>query len=151
MKYTLLTVLAIVLLSGCSYVTEDEAKEIEEEMEQTSEIIGSELISVVDEMNQELNEAANQVQEIYIDEGEQAIIVRDVLLPLNEEGYDNLYGYIEESKYENIEQMRENGEVLYIEEQTEVEVLERDYLQARVRIESTDEEGYLPVKYLEQL
>lgn len=150
-KKILTTILSVGLLTGCSSALEQQADETEIEVEETAALIEAEVKVIAESMRLELDSAVESADEVVVTSGEEAIIVRDVLLPLEEEGYDNLYGYIELSDYTKIEEMRQAGNLLLIEEDTEVEVLEINLYQAKVKIDATGIEGYIPAKYLEQV
>ncbi|MBM7662992.1 hypothetical protein JOC85_003818 [Bacillus mesophilus] len=152
MMQKLIIILAIVLLGGCSsQVVDYQTEELETEMNQAKEILESEVREVVTTMKQDLSETADEADKLFVSEGETAEITRDVLVPVKESVYEDLYGYIEASNYENIEKMIQAGELLLVEEDTKVKVIERGYDQVKVRIESIEEVGYVPVRYLEQI
>lgn len=150
MKKTLTVILSVGLLTGCSSALEQQADETEIEIEQTSELIEAEVKTVAERMQLELEEVIENADQMVLTDGEEATVTEAILLPLGEGTYGDLYGYLEDSNYERIEEMRGVGDLVLLEEGTTVEVLDIDTYRAKVRVEETGEEGFLQAKYLKQ-
>jgi hypothetical protein len=140
---------AIVILTGCQELG-NQAEELGSEVEESGEVLGVETEKVVDNMNQELNQAVEDVDQAVVSEGENAVIKGDVLFPVNEQAYDQLFAYLNQPEYTKIEEMRQAEDVLYVEDNTKVEVLDANILKSKVSIKSTGQEGYIPTEFLEQ-
>jgi PBP1b-binding outer membrane lipoprotein LpoB len=63
---TIMVILPIFLLEGCSQVVDDQTEELEIEMEQTKEVLEDETKAVVNSMRQDLSETADQVYEMFV-------------------------------------------------------------------------------------
>jgi hypothetical protein len=150
MRNVLFLFLAIGILTGCQELG-NQAEELGSEVEEESgEVLEAETGKIVNNMNQELNQAVEDADQAVVSEGEGAVIKRDVLFPVNEDAYERLFAYLDQPDYTKIDEMRKAEDLLYVEENTKVEVLDADVLKAKVSIESTGQEGYIPTKFLEQ-
>jgi methionine synthase II (cobalamin-independent) len=172
MKKLLASLLLVGILAGCSEAEEleqegtDAVDTIENEGEEAAEEIGDVLEDteeaaedfgndieqsteeVLADMNEELQKAEEEIDEALIGEGESAVVTKGAYAALTEEAYDEMFSYIETSDYDGIEEMKTNGDVVFMEEGTEVTVEDRVSLRAHVK--TTDGmTGYLPVKLLE--
>lgn len=154
MKQLLITIFSVGILVGCNQVEEatneieNEAEEVEHEVEQSLDNSEEQITNLVNDLNNELEEEINDVDPSIVTEGDTAVINTPLLFPFNEEDYDELYGLIEQSNYERINEMTENGDVIIVEENTEVEVVDMGIRQAKVEILSSGKQGYIPAKYL---
>ncbi|SEN37034.1 hypothetical protein SAMN05192533_11222 [Mesobacillus persicus] len=153
MKKILFFFITIVFLAiaGCSQEVGQQADELGAEIEETGEVIEAETEQVVENMNQEIDQTVEDFDQVIVAEGEEAVIERDILFPVNEEAYDQLFAYLEQPEYTKIEDMREADKVMYVEKDTKVDVLDVDVIKSKVSIQSNGQEGYIPTEFLEQV
>ena len=151
MKKILFVILGIAFLTGCCQEVEQQADELGAEVEETGDVIEAETEQIVENMNQEINQTGEDLDQVIVAEGEEAVIERDILFPVNEEAYDKLFAYLEQPEYTKIEEMREADNVMYVEKDTKVDVLDVDVIKSKVSIQSTGQEGYIPTEFLEQV
>jgi uncharacterized protein YoxC len=159
-KIAAMFITMLLLLVGCSDVQEeanDVTKETKELTQETTELVEQELTEMeletkrlVDNMNEKIQDVGQKVDEQVVAEGEVAQVTTDSLLALNEDSYHDLYGFMELQDLRGLDVITNSSAYLVVEHGTEVEVLERNLAEVKVKIVETELTGYIHPSLLSQ-
>ncbi len=161
-KYILpAAIAAMVLVSGCSSEeaeqgakqveeeTKDAAKATEEKSKEVADKVKEETPGIVENMKETYKESEQEVKDNTLQKGDTATVEKDAYLALTPEAYDELYQLLEVNDVEGVDKFVQDNQVKKIEQDAEVEVLERDIRRTKVKMKESGEEGFLPTSMLE--
>ncbi|PLS16469.1 hypothetical protein CVD28_15380 [Bacillus sp. M6-12] len=157
--------LSLLLLAGCSseeasQETNKATDQVEKKAEQAagtvkeksgelSEKVKSETPIIIQNMKDTYKETEQKLKKDTLQKGDEAITKKDGLLALTPEAYDELYQLIEVNDLKGVEDIEKENQVTEITKDTKVEIVERDVIRTKVKIQESDKEGYLPTSLLE--
>ena len=153
--------LAILLITGCnSDEAEQGVKELEEETKNAAQATEEKSKEVVDKVKEEApgiiqnmkdtyKESEQEVKDNTLQAGDKATVQKNAYLALTQEAYDELYQLIEINDVEGVDKIVKENKVKEINQDSEVEVLEREIRRTKVKMKDSGEEGYLPTTLLE--
>lgn len=157
--------MCLLLFSGCSsedvsQETEKAAKQVEQKAEeaagqvkegaeQISDTVKEETPGIVQNMKDTYQEAEQKAKDNTLQPGDKAKTDKDAYLALTPEAYDELYQLIEVNDLKGVETIEKDNQVAAIKKDSEVEILERDVIQTKVKVQDSGKEGYLPTSLLE--
>jgi hypothetical protein len=152
-KIVTMFITTLLILTGCSQVqeqAEDVTKESKELAQETTEMAKEELTEIeletkrlVENMSQQINDAEQKVDQQIVAEGEVALVAVDSLVALNHDSYEDLYGFMDLQDLRGLDELTDSSSFLVVENGTEVEVLERDIAEVKVKIIDTELTGYI--------
>jgi hypothetical protein len=153
--------LTLLVASGCSSEeAEQGAKQIEQETiaaadatkEKTQEAaskVKQEMPSIIQNMKDTYKDSEKELKENTLQKGDSATVKKEAYLALSPEAYDELYQLIEINDLEGVENIEKDQQVIVINQDSEVEVIERDIRRTKVKMKDSGDEGYLPTSLLE--
>lgn len=151
-QITILSVMMLTLI-GCNEVqqevqdVENEVGDLVNETVDQTEIeiqeLEKEAETVANEIKQELQETQEQVDESIVTEGDKAELRQDAFVALNVDAYEEIYDLIDIDQINNAAELSKSGEIITVNEGTEVRVLETDITEAKVEIMATGQIGYV--------
>ncbi|PLR96891.1 hypothetical protein [Bacillus sp. T33-2] len=129
--------------------TGEAAEQVKEGADQLAETVKKETPVIVENMKVSYKEGEKQVEENTLQKGDKARTKKDAYLAVTPDAYDELYQLIEVNDLKGVEGIEKNNQVTAIQQDSEVEIIERDVIRAKVKMSDSGKEGYLPTSLLE--
>jgi hypothetical protein len=159
--------LALLVFAGCS--EEEASKETEKTLEtaeqkttegaqkvketagEAADKVKEKTPILIQNMKDSYKESEQEVKDNTLQPGDPARVKKDAYLALTPEAYEELYQLIEINDEQGIADIEKSQQVSEIGQDSEAEIIERDIRRAKVKINETGEEGFLPTSMLEPM
>lgn len=145
MSKGLLVLVSALFLTACSGT-------VDEAIDQANDLTEKDIDAVVTNVEERIDEVEQGIDQLLIDEGERAVINSSAFVAYERDAFEEIYDIhgLDNHDAEYYQELIDDNKIKMLEEGTEVQVLEVDFTEAKVKVNDTGNTAFIHSSLLTQ-